>query len=140
MNCKHFDSCSAPLCPLDTESLMQGIWFCDEDICRLRQVPRFVRNQRTIHRRSKDNDTYYSHSMLDRNIVIKTSIAGIDRDQEIKQASLAEKKWIKDHQEKKPLTEEQRKIISDRLNQKGSTRGLTHKKDAHTGAQTPLLG
>lgn len=35
-NCKKFESCEAPLCPMDERSLKHGIWYPDEDICNLR--------------------------------------------------------------------------------------------------------
>ena len=33
--CRYFDSCSAALCPLDEKHLKAGIWYPDEEICRL---------------------------------------------------------------------------------------------------------
>jgi hypothetical protein len=47
MDCKYFDGCSAPLCPRD-EGMADRAWFPDEDICRLADVPAWVKRQRKI--------------------------------------------------------------------------------------------
>ena len=31
--CKKYDSCNAPLCPYDSESIESGCWYPDEEIC-----------------------------------------------------------------------------------------------------------
>ena len=31
--CPSFERCSAPLCPLDAESVAHGIWYPDEAVC-----------------------------------------------------------------------------------------------------------
>ena len=49
--CKYFDGCSAPLCPRD-EGIADRAWFSDEDICRLADVPEWVRRQRKISRKA----------------------------------------------------------------------------------------
>ncbi len=35
-DCRLYETCSAPLCPLDRASLQNGIWYPDEEICRSR--------------------------------------------------------------------------------------------------------
>ena len=33
--CPRFDECSAPLCPFDEDSLINGVWYPGEMICKL---------------------------------------------------------------------------------------------------------
>ena len=139
-DCRHFDTCSAPICPLDESSLKNCTWFANEDICKLKQTPRFVRNQKTIQKRSRDNETYYTHPMLNRDFIIKAGITGIDPDQEAAQAHQAEKKWIKDHPEKKPLSDEQIKTRSEHMKKIRSSIGQTIQSHAQHQAQVTILG
>ena len=48
-SCKHFDGCSAPICPVDPGSVENCAWFPDEDVCQLIVgVPDWIRRQRRI--------------------------------------------------------------------------------------------
>lgn len=48
-NCKNYDSCDAPLCPRDEQSVRDGCWFPDEAVCPMRRnVPDWVRTQRRL--------------------------------------------------------------------------------------------
>jgi hypothetical protein len=51
-SCPSFESCSAPLCPLD-QDLEKRIWYAGEEFCRSRKFGqhRWVRKQRSIQRR-----------------------------------------------------------------------------------------
>ena len=52
-NCRLFDSCSAPICPLDEQN-SEYIWYPDEEICRQRKdVPNWVTQQRKIAKDKK---------------------------------------------------------------------------------------
>ncbi|MDR1896357.1 MAG: hypothetical protein LBR10_06165 [Prevotellaceae bacterium] len=50
-DCRYFDGCSAPLCPRD-KGAAGCTWFPDEDICRLVDVPDWVKRQRKIFRKA----------------------------------------------------------------------------------------
>jgi hypothetical protein len=49
--CLLFESCHAPLCPLDPVS-MKGVWYADEEVCRSRSYTAlpWIRSQRKIGR------------------------------------------------------------------------------------------
>jgi hypothetical protein len=113
-DCSKFDSCSAPLCPLTGEI---GIWYPDEEVCSNHQFrsERAIRNQRKIAQRTKLPDTYYTYWMLDRDIVIKPGIRGLDPDEAIEQEQRCQAEWIRDHPEKRTLSDEERKEIGERL-------------------------
>jgi hypothetical protein len=44
--CNYFDTCDAPLCPLDEKSLRSGIWYPDESICKKKNPPEWVKRQK----------------------------------------------------------------------------------------------
>ncbi len=94
--CRHFETCEAPLCPLDKVSLEQGIWYPDEGICKAKayQSLEWIKNQKKIVKRTNDYNTYYTVEMLDRHIKVTSAIKGLDPDKDFK-AEL--KKWLKAH-------------------------------------------
>jgi len=51
-DCNRFNSCSAPLCPLDLE-LDRRVWYADEPVCESRKhsLRRWIRKQRLIKKR-----------------------------------------------------------------------------------------
>jgi hypothetical protein len=79
--CTLFESCLAPLCPLDPASL-KGIWYPDEEICRSRsQGGRpWIRSQRRIAKVAGHNTGYFTIEMLSRLVVIRKGITGLDPD------------------------------------------------------------
>jgi len=79
--CTLFESCLAPLCPLDPASL-KGIWYPDEEICRSRsQAGRpWIRSQRRIGKVAGHNAGYFTIEMLSRLVVIRKGITGLDPD------------------------------------------------------------
>jgi hypothetical protein len=60
--CKYFDGCSAPLCPQD-EGVADRTWFSDEDICRLADVPGWVKRQRKVSRKAAHGG-YFTYTGL----------------------------------------------------------------------------
>ena len=55
--CRHFDSCSASLCPFDSEHLKVGLWYPEEEICRLKKIPDWIKQQKKIAKKTKEKDT-----------------------------------------------------------------------------------
>jgi len=92
-NCKNYDSCDAPLCPRDEQSVLDGCWFPDEPICPLRRnVPDWVRMQRRLT--SAAVETYFTVTML-RAVRYPSRVgAGADPDRVPKSA---EKAWLLEH-------------------------------------------
>jgi hypothetical protein len=106
-NCKRSNICSAPLCPLDKESLKNGIWYPNEEICKLRKFSdeQFIKNQKKIIKKIKSNDTYFTYNMLNQNIKILDDIQGLCLDEISantiekfeKEKLKASNNWIKSH-------------------------------------------
>ena len=111
-DCPKFDKCGAPLCPLDSESLKDGIWYPDEEICKRKNVPAWVKAQRKIAKKTQDIDKYFNYAMLSRNCKIRKGISGIDPD---KAEEPQLKKWFKAHPVKREWSEEEKKAFKKRI-------------------------
>jgi len=103
--CPQFESCSAPLCPLE-KSGTHDIWYPDEEICHTKAVktPLWVKNQRKIARRTGDKDKYFTYTMLTQHCIIKNGITGIDPDHTEEQCRIDEKRWLQRHPEIREYT------------------------------------
>jgi len=123
--CIHSSECSAPLCPLHPEGFLHIIWYADEDICQSQKHYKgikWISNQRKIARRAKERDTtYYTHAMLSIPCRICTGITGI------KDGS-NEEKWIESHPSIKPMSEEQKNILRERLKKNAPAAAKENKK------------
>jgi len=116
MDCKYYEKCNAPLCPLDQASLEHGIWYPDEEICRLKEYSKheWIINQKKIQKKTRNHDTYYTYEMLNRHIIIAPGIKGLDPDKDYKEEL---KKWLKAHPtfKKRKMSEEEKKQLRERL-------------------------
>lgn len=112
--CKRYETCDVPLCPLDEQSLKHGIWYPDEDICNSRTSGNFpwIKAQRKIAKKAARTDRYFNLQMLERNCIVRKGIEGLDPDQ-AEEYQL--EKWLKAHPEKRSLSKEERKVIGQRL-------------------------
>jgi hypothetical protein len=106
--CRHFVCCSAPLCPLDEKHLKADIWYPDEEICRLKTVPNWVKIQKKIVKKTKDKNTYYSYKMLNHNCKVGTGMTGLNPDRPEELQLIA---WLKKHPPKKAISEKQKKML-----------------------------
>jgi len=125
-DCRLYETCSAPLCPLDRASLLNGIWYPDEEICRSRAFGNlaWIRQQGKIAKCASRTDRYFHPEMLQRNCIVKKGIAGLDPD-EVEKPQL--QKWLCDHPERTELSEEKKTILRQRAREgrfwvKGSQR------------------
>jgi hypothetical protein len=99
MDCKYFESCSAPLCPKD-EGTADRTWFPDEDICRLADVPGWVKRQKKISRKAALGSSpggYFTLAMLKQDCRIRKGMKGIDPDGTDKERAVCEAAWFKAH-------------------------------------------
>ena len=108
MNCKYFGDCSVPMCPKDAGAVKTA-WFADEPVCRLHEVPEWVKRQRKITKTGIDESAgCFTLPMLERDCMIKKGITGIDPDGTDSEREAAEKAWLEKHPVKKPISEEMR--------------------------------
>jgi len=84
----------------------------DEEICRKRNAPAWVKAQRKIAKKTKDNDKYFTYEMLNRNCRITSGIVGLDPDRS-EEPQL--RSWLARHKLKKELTPEEKQEIRERL-------------------------
>jgi hypothetical protein len=99
MDCKYFDGCSAPLCPKD-EGVADRTWFADEDICRLANIPEWVKRQRKVSRKATKGGVqggYFTLAMLKHDCRITQGMKGIDPDGTDEKRAADETAWFKAH-------------------------------------------
>ena len=98
--CQNFNTCNAPLCPLD-EEIEHRTFFADEDICKVKEFSNrlFIKNQKKLKKvGAKDDCGFFTYRMLNRNIIIKKGIQGLDPDS-FSSTKTLENNWIKKHPE-----------------------------------------
>lgn len=90
--CNLFETCSAPLCPMDNNE--QYIWYPDEDICSLRQFAsvNWVRKQKLIAKKHGSVNGFFSVKMLQVIKKVSKGITGANPDSGID----AVKQWFRD--------------------------------------------
>ena len=114
-NCKYFDGCSAPMCPRDAGAA-DAAWFADEQVCRMHDIPEWVKRQRKIAR-SVINATAgcFTLPMLERRCVIGKKITGIDPDGTEAEREDAERNWLEKHPPVKQKSGEEREKLAARM-------------------------
>jgi len=134
--CRRYDTCNAPLCPMDEHSLKHCIWYPDEDICSLRANSSilWIQNQKKIKKKAGRVDRYFTFEMLNRDFTIRKGIEGLDPDQS-EQYQL--KRWLKEHPEKKELSEDEKQIMAQRMEKVRKSKGK-QKKHKHLDAPPSL--
>jgi hypothetical protein len=88
---------------LDGDGLAVGHWFPDEEICRARKHTgglKWVENQKKIAKKSKRVDLYFNRTMLDRDIIVRAGIEGLDPDSQTPEKDLD--RWLEAHPERTP--------------------------------------
>ena len=98
--CRYFESCSAPICPEDPESLAYCAWFSDEEICKRADYAgvSWIKRQKRIARATQKDfwRGCFTMAMLDHPCTIHSSIKGLDPEKgEISEARV--KEWMSKH-------------------------------------------
>jgi hypothetical protein len=128
-DCKYFDGCSAPLCPRD-EGVADRTWFpghsiepqgegspLDEDICRLADVPDWVKRQKKVSLKAAQGG-YFTLAMLQHDCRISKGMKGIDPDGTDKERAADEAAWFTAHPVITQGEREKYKATAEKLNAK----------------------
>jgi hypothetical protein len=125
MNCPHFSSCSAPLCPLDPSSLLHAAWFPIEDICIRNDYGtdpkyRWIKVQRKMKNRSVPFEAgAFTVDMLLRVNKVTVTMEGLKDLKNIKELE----SWMNKHPVKKEMSEEKKQILRERMNKARASKG-----------------
>lgn len=115
IDCPQYDTCSAPLCPLDLASLHGAVWYANEEVCRKSHggpAPQFIRVQRRIARlKEPETRGYFTYAMLDAVGKVTRGTTGLDVDG-IGDKATQERNWI-GRRKKCKATPEQRQRLRD---------------------------
>jgi len=115
-SCKHFDGCFAPMCPRDVGAAKTA-WFADEPVCRLHDVPEWVKRQRKIAKTgAAETEGFYTLPMLERRCVIGKKMAGICPDGTDAAREAAERDWLDRHPPIRPKSGGEREKLAARMN------------------------
>jgi hypothetical protein len=91
-------------------------WFAGEPVCRLHDVPEWVKRQRKIAKTGADETAgCFTLPMLERRCVIGKKISGIDPGGTEADRENAEKKWLDRHPRIKPKSDEERVKLAARM-------------------------
>lgn len=101
-NCPSYPDCSAPLCPLDTQSINKSIWYNDEPICCRRNPPHWIKTQIKIKKAKAPNNRYFTLAMLKAVNRVQKGISGISPDQPLNNCKEVERTWIRERLDRKP--------------------------------------
>jgi hypothetical protein len=109
------------MCPRD-KGAANTTWFADEEICRLHDVPEWVKRQRKIVKTGIDETAgCFTLPMLERRCIVGKKITGIDPDGTDAERKKAEKDWLDRHPAIKPKSNEEKKKLVARIRfQKGN--------------------
>lgn len=129
IKCPQFEGCSAPLCPMQENSLKHGIWYPDEDICGAKkfQAKTLIKKQKLVAKASASVDKFFTAQMLETVKQIRKGIEGIDPDQSLEQADKAIKKWI---------SEKGGSVVAKQRKKSGSVVANNQAKLSRTGKKT----
>lgn len=87
--CKHFETCEAPLCPLD-DNLDSCIWYSDEEICRssIFKKLQWIRIQKRLRKRQVSADGFFTKFRLNTMYACSPQTKGANPDSRINM------KWV----------------------------------------------
>ena len=100
--CNLFEECKtleAPLCPVQENTLINGVWYADEPICRAKRYQhiQWIKMQKQIAAlKLTAEDGFFTVRMLTALKVLPRSINGADPDDPDSEA-----KWIQEHSQKR---------------------------------------
>jgi hypothetical protein len=80
INCIFSRECEAPMCPMQSrEENKKTVWFPEEPVCKLKDVPDWVKQQRKIahHIKARNAETFFELVMLETPFRVKGSVKGI---------------------------------------------------------------
>ena len=113
--CLYFDSCNAPICPLD-ENKEKAIWYSDEAICKNRKFSNldFIKTQKKISKLNKKYEVigFFTFKMLNRSLIVKKGLEGLNEESDFNKLRKYEQNWILRH---KGISNELKTEMVDRL-------------------------
>jgi hypothetical protein len=96
--------------------MAQAIWFADEPVCRLQNVPEWVKRQKKIAKIGVPTIAgCFTLPILERRCVIGKKMAGIDPDATDTDRKIAEESWLIRHQPVKTKTSGEKEKLAARM-------------------------
>ena len=99
-NCPYFEKCNAPLCPMDPNKEIP-VWYPDEEICRNIEFrdKDLIITQKKIARLNRRHEVQgiFTFNMLNRPLIIRKGISGLNEDLSLEGIAKSEGMWIQKH-------------------------------------------
>ncbi len=135
IDCPTFRTCNAMLCPLDDE-IEYRYWYPGESICSYQAANKgldWIRRQRAISKKAKNNETCFTLKMLKRHCKICKGIVGINLEND---RETEERQWLKKHPEIRKMSAKEKTKIAERMNLARHRKILAYsaQKEAKRGA------
>jgi len=113
VDCPNFEKgCSAPLCPLDENSITNQIWYPGvEEICSRKdfQSLDWIQKQKAIVKAKAPAEKYFTVPMLQAINQVRKGIQGLDPAHPLEKAKEAEKGWIAEKKSGRVIAEQTQK-------------------------------
>jgi len=124
IECPYFDSCNAPICPLD-EHKENSIWFSDEAICKNRDFSdlEFIKTQKKISKLNKQHvvNGFFTFKMLNRSLRVGSGLKGLNENSDFNMLKKYEQNWILRH---RGMNNELKTEMVEKLKGKTENEGL----------------
>ena len=91
--CRWFDSCKAPLCPMQENTLKDEVWYPDEKVCclgKFKTLPWIKKQKKIAKLRLTADDGFFTVKMLEAIYAVTRALKGADSNK-----LNSEKKWLK---------------------------------------------
>jgi hypothetical protein len=97
-DCKSYEGCGAPICPMDDATRDVAQWYPDEEICGLREFrkEKWRIAQRKIAKKATNTDTYFTMPMLNAVGMVCKGIKGAKPDNPIEVAEVRQATFLKE--------------------------------------------
>ena len=136
-DCKYYDGCSAPLCPmLSDDENRKGLWYpAVEEICKLKKnLPSWVKQQKKVAAKIQpENDgDYFKLDMLKVSFRVTKQVKGLDPDLFIEDEPKQLKAWFNMYKGTKPrkLAQKVREAKRQNMAKARAVKASKHKKAA----------
>jgi hypothetical protein len=98
--CPYFESCNAPICPLDPNK-ESAVWYPYEGICKNKEFKntKLIITQKKISKINKRHEVQgiFTYNMLNKHLKIYKNISGINEDLPLEDFVKSENAWTQKH-------------------------------------------
>lgn len=97
-DCKGYEGCDAPICPMDDATRDIAVWYPNEEICGLREFrkEKWRIAQRKIAKKATNTDTYFTMVMLNSVGMVCKGIKGVNPNMSVEMEDIRQSTFVKE--------------------------------------------